>query len=271
MKLPRPLNGKINVEFKKPDTRSIIEVYKKVDAGKIYSAMLSILESGIESIEGEKPELSELKDLPIVSAEFCVTEIFKEYSISSKVENIYKCPRCGYLIKHEENEDEDSRDDILKIPIKYSTNNNPYELNLSKNNTVKIISNDKVTAEFHSFKFRDPTLGDLIRLQSDQTKNDPYKALMKLNYDCLIDVDGHLYEEDFSDDIEQIKNRYLYEIMDFPDIRDFNKISNLFRTYGYQNKIDLICPECEKKFDGRIEWTGFFAYALRSTAMSEGK
>ena len=44
MKLPRPLNGKINVEFKKPDTRSIIEVYKKVDAGKIYSAMLSILE-----------------------------------------------------------------------------------------------------------------------------------------------------------------------------------------------------------------------------------
>lgn len=263
MKLPRPYKVE-KVELKKPDSDTILNVYEKSEQGKIYSAMLHVLEGGIV-----KPV--ELREMPLVSAEVCVTEIFKLYGIETKVENIHTCERCFHKIKHEKTKEHDTRDDIGKIKIKYSSDTTPYELKLPKGNEIIIRNDDKIVAEIHTLFFRDPTIGDMISLQSDNTLKQSSRILKKLYFNCLVDLDGNINDPELDSDIESMKNKFMYELLSFPDIRDFNRIGRLMRTYGYKPDIELVCPECDKEFESRIEWTGFFGYALRSTAKAGGK
>ncbi|TGL39630.1 hypothetical protein EHQ53_14000 [Leptospira langatensis] len=276
MKLPRgfEIEGQIirEAEIKKPDADTILRVVEKAQAGKIYSGMMDLIIGGTESLGSFEPDISIVKKIPLVSAEVLCTEIFKQYAISTKVENLYVCP-FGHRTLHELTKEEDTRDDLSKLKIKYDSGDSlsPYQIDLDSTNEIVVTSDgsDHEAVRIRSLIFRDPTLEDFISIQNDSTQKNPLRALKKVYLNCLIDLDGDVDDEQVhgsEDMIETLKNRYSYELLAFPDIRDLNKVSYLLRTYGYQNEIEVVCGDCGKVFEDRVEWTGFFAYALRSVS-----
>jgi hypothetical protein len=273
MKLPRGFGGITEAEISKPDADTILRVVEKAQAGKIYSAMAECILGGCESIGGIKPEMSIVKQIPLVSAEVLCTEIFKQYAISTKVENLFICP-FGHRNLHELTKDEDTRDDIAKLKIRKDPSGNPvpYEIDLKEGNEIKVYGEDggKVAVLITKLSFRDPTLEDFISIQNDNTQKSPLRALKKVYLNCLVDLDGEI-SDDSGGDLETLKDRYMYELLAFPDIRDFNRVSHALRTYGYQSEIDITCKECGKEFEDRVDWTGFFVYALRSMSKVAGR
>lgn len=276
--LPRGYEFGSEVEIKKPNTDTILQVYDKTESGKIYTAMLALLEGSVASIDGVKPTLAQLKKMPIVSAEVVIVEAFKKYDVPTLVEGVYPCPRCGNKIIHEETKSEDTRDNILDLKIKYdrfddlmkatSENYNYKEayFKLELSDSEKLQFGDDTFV--HGITFRDPTVEDMIDIQNDATLQTPSSQQKKLYFKCIAGID---FLHPSIEDWQVIKNRFMYELVRFDDYRTFDKVSVGLRQYGYYPFIELGCGNCRKVWEAAIDFTGFFVYALRSNLGSQGK
>lgn len=259
MRFPRPFKGITDFEIKKPDTETILEIADKAQSGKNYSSMLALMEGSI--IDGK-----ELRSMPLVNAEYVAREAFRLYEIETKVEGVYECPACRHQNKHWETPDSDSRDDIGNLQVRSCDHDEPYVMELDKGREVAITAlvngERKTVAVLNKYVFRDPTIDDLIKIEMDKTLNTGAKRLNKLFRMILIEVDGIVDSPDL--DVHSIKNRYMNDILNFPDFRDFQKISLLIRTYGLDHFIKIECENCGKNFESAVDFTGFFVSALTS-------
>jgi len=259
MKYPRPWRGNTEFEVKKPDTETILSLADKSGNGRQYSAMLSLLEGSV--VDGK-----DLRFMPLINAEFVVREAFRLYDLETKVEGVYQCPSCRHQNIHREGGDEDNRDDVANLEVYYSEDEKPYELNLSSGREVEIkaiIGGEKRTvAVLNKYVLRDPTLDDLLKIEADKTLDTSTRRLNKLFRMCLIEIDGIVEGADL--DLKTIQNRYQNMILNFPDFRDFQKLSTITRTYGLEHFIAIDCENCGKKFESAIDFTGFFVSALTS-------
>lgn len=266
------------VEIKKPNTDTILQVYDKAEAGKIYSAMLALLEGSVVSLDGVKPTTAMLKKMPIVSAEAVVVEAFRKYNVPTLVEGVYPCPRCGHKVIHEETKDEDTRDDVAKLKVRYDRFNEFMEpitdnYNYTSDYFVLELSDDEKLqfgddTFIHSLTFRDPTVEDLISIQNDTTLKTPSSQQKKLYMSCIAGIE---FMHPTIDDWQTIKNRYLYELVRFEDFRTFDRISLGLRRFGMYPFVEMGCPSCSKVWEAAIDFTGFFVYALRSNLGSKAK
>jgi hypothetical protein len=275
--LPRAYKGGSFVEVKKPNTDTILSVYDKAESGKTYNAMLSLVEGSIENIDGRKPTIEDIRTMPIVSAEYVIIEAFKKYKLPTKVEGVYPCPRCGTKIICEHNKQEDTRDDIVELPIIYDRFNEFMKPNHTgeydyKQDYFKLELSDDEKLQFgddtfiHSITFRDPTLEDLVKIQADATLQTSSSRQKKLYTMCIVDIE---FMHPTIDNWEDIKKRYLYELVRFDDYRTFDKITVGLRRFGFYPFKERGCHNCKKVWESAVDFTSFFVSALRSNLGSQ--
>jgi len=247
MLLPRPFEREL--EIKKPSTNAILDVYEEAKNGKVYNAMLSMLQ-GCVLIDGAKPSTAELKLFPLVNAEYLIVEGFKKFGLPTKVEGVYNCPRigCGTQMILEKTSDSDTRIDISELEVNFSENTNPYEFEIE--HKFKDVEIDKML-------FRDITLGDMIDMSKE--KKSTKQMLNDILYRCLQGL-SFISERDLSE--ANVKNQYRIELFNFENYKDSIRLQKLFRTYGYNLYKEFKCPSCGKEWKQAIDFTGFFVYAL---------
>lgn len=269
MRFPRPWKGRREFELKKPSTATILSLADRAENGKRYASLLALIEGSIETIDGKEP--SELRDMPLINAEYVAREAFRLYKLPTFVEGVYQCPRCGHANIHEEKTGKngtvvsDTRDDVANLEVIFCDHEDPYVLELASGNEVILQNNYngqlKTVAEIRSFVWRDPSISDMMRIESDSSLKDTSRRVNKLYYSCLIDVEGDVHE---GDDFVSLKNKFMYELLDFPDFSDWARIAPLLHQYGMQPFIDVTCERCQKDFTDPIDFTGFFVSALLS-------
>lgn len=267
--LPVSLQNKRKAELKKPDSDTILTIYEKAEQGKYAQALLYLLNGGIQTLDDQKLSLSELKDIPLVSGEYVAKELFKLYKLPTLVEGLYPCPRngCGNRIVHEEGKDFDSRDDIDKLPVNYATSPDYqadwFTLNLDKGDEIVLKSKDEVAAEVTAITFRDPTIGDLMMIENDSSLSSTGSRLRKLYHELIVGAQV-LTIDDRLQDVTVLKNRFPYELVKFNDYRYMQQITVGLRRFGIYPFIEVSCPSCGKQWEAALDFTSFFAYALRS-------
>lgn len=264
MKLPRPiLNTEIfELEIKKPNTDSFLKAAGFARENKFQNAAFAFLDGSIAEINGERPTISQVRNIPLISAELIIKEAFKLYGIDTKVESIHICPRCNYRIINEENEISDTRFDIDDLEVLYSEDSEPYVLHLK--DPIIVEGKKEILLEVTSQTFRDITIGDLIQVENDPTLKTPISQMKKAYYMCLTDMDGRLGPSLVGKDTDALKKMFPFELMSYPDMRDFNSVTKLLRKYGIQNQKQMECPNCNKKFSDKVEFTSFFVSSLLS-------
>jgi hypothetical protein len=269
MRFPRKWKGHSEFELKKPSTATILALADRAENGRRYSSMLALMEGAIESIDGKEPE--DLREMPLINAEYVAREAFRLYKLPTLVEGVYQCPRCNHSNIHEEKTGKkgvvisDTRDDVANLEVVYCNHEDNYTLELAKGNEVVLKNNYngkiETVAEIRAFVFRDPTIADMMRIESDATLKDTSRRVNKLYYSCLVDVDGDVVG---GDDFNGLKNKFMYELLDFPDFGDWARIAPLLHQYGMQPFIDVTCERCQKEFSDPVDFTGFFVSALLS-------
>jgi len=269
LKMPISLQNKRQVEIKKPDSDTILNIYEKAEQGKYAQALLSLMHGGINSIEDTKPSLSDLKNLPLVSAEYIAKELFKLYKLPTLVEGLYPCPRngCGNKVIHEESRDFDSRDDVDKLPVHYAESadyqTDWFTLTFDKGDEIELKHRDEIAAEVSSITFRDPTIGDLIMIENDSSLTSTGSRLRKLYHELIVGA-SVVSIDDRLQDIQTIKNRYPYDLVKYNDYRYMQQITVGLRRFGVYPFIEIVCPSCGKHWEAALDFTSFFVYALRS-------
>lgn len=274
IKLPRGYEFGSVIEIKKPNTDTILHVYDKAESRKVYGAMLALLEGSIEEIDGKKPSTDMIRKMPMVSAEVAIVEALKMYKLPTLLEGVYPCPRCNTKVIHEQTKDEDTRDDICNLPIKYDIDvvggswvdykSGYYTLDLSDEEKLQFGDDTFI----QSITFRDPTIADMMSLENDYTLKTPSAQQKKLYVSCIADIEFmHPEIEDWN----TIKNRYMYELVKFDDYRTFDRITLGLRRFGYHPFIQLGCGNCHKIWESAVDFTGFFVYALRSNLGTKAK
>ena len=256
---PRPWRGHTDFELTKPDTQTILTLADRAQSGKQYSAMLALLEGSVK-------DGADLRYMPLINAEYVVREAFKLYEIDTKVEGVYACPACRHQNIHRESGDQDTRDDVANLEVYFCEHEDPYEMELSKGREVEIWASvegeKKQVALLNKYCFRDPLLDDLLKIESDRSLDTSTKRLNKLFRMCLVDLDGVI--DDASLTVEKIKTRYPDDVLNFPDFRDFQRMSLITREYGLEHFIKIGCENCGKNFESAVDFTGFFVSALTS-------
>jgi len=263
MIFPRPWKGHKEFELQKPDTETILKLGDRAQSGKRYSSLLALLEGSVASIDGDEPK--DLREMPLVDAEYVAREAFRLYDIPTLVEGVYGCERCGHKNIHEETAHGDSRDDVADLDVTFCTHEDLYELELEPGNEVKIIvqenSKSKTIAELNKYTFRDPTMADMLRIESDSSLKDTSRRVNKLYFMCIVDLDGIVSD---GSNVLDLKNRYMFDLLNFPSFNDWMRIAPLLHTYGMNPFIDVTCEKCGKEFSDPIDFTGFFVSALLS-------
>ena len=268
MRFPEPWKGFTSYEVKKPDTNTILNVAEKSESGKSYAAMLAWIEGSIDSVNGERPK--DLKYMPLVNAEVVSRDAFLLYKLPTLVEGIYPCPRCNHLNKHEESSEGDTRDDIAGLETKIADEEPVHELDISENPITIEITREgqkETVAMISKLKFRSPTIDDLLKIETDQTLKTSIRRMKKLYLACMIDMDGTVTD---GETFATLKNKYSYDLLNFPDFRDFDRLTRLFRTYGFNHMVSMSCEACGKEFERPIDFTGFFVSALLSHSRERG-
>ncbi|ATN95046.1 hypothetical protein [Leptospira phage LE4] len=281
MIIPRKSKFGNQVEIKKPDTETILKVFSRSQGGKYATALCTLLEGSIESFEGASIDLPTLKALPLVSAEFIAIKAFELYDLPTKLEGVYQCPRCDFQIIHEEKSDYDNRPDLKEFEIIFDNPEESYEseffkLVLDEENQVVIrvkkSKNDEEETEvatLSEFTFSDITLGTMMEIENDTTLKDSSAHLKKAYYKHLVDVNGSTTEDI---DLDSLKARYGYMIMNFPEVGDFFAISEGMRRFGLQPYVPMCCSNCKKEWEQTVDFASFFVYALRSSqSKNKGK
>lgn len=275
MRFPRPWGGRTEFELKKPSTNTILALADRAQNGRRYASMLALIEGSIDNIDGKEPK--DLRDMPLVNAEYVAREAFRMYKLPTLVEGVYQCPRCSHQNIHEEKTGKgnvilsDTRDDVANLQVIFCDHEDPYELELSSGNEVVLShtenGKDRIVAKLSRFMFRDPTISDMMRIESDASLKDSSRRINKLYYNCLIDVDG---ETTGGEDLPALKSQFLYQILDFPDFSDWSRIAPLLHQYGMQPFIDVTCEKCQKDFQDPVDFTSFFVSALLSQSRTRG-
>lgn len=264
MRFPEPWRGFSTCELKKPDTNTILNVAEKAESGKSYAAMLAWIEGSIETVDGERPK--DLRFIPLVNAEVVSRDAFMLYKLPTLVEGVYPCPRCGALNKHEEGVDSDNRDDIAALQVTCAEEEPKHELDLSES-PIEIYSTvdgkKELVVSIKKLVFRSPTIDDLLKIETDQTLKTSVRRMKKLYMQCMIDFDG---EVTGGEDFNSIKNKYSYDLLNFPDFRDFDRLTHLFRRFGFNHMIAITCEQCSKEYEKPVDFTGFFVSALLSAS-----
>lgn len=265
MRLPRPiLDTEIfEVEIKKPDTDVFLKAAQLARENKFQNAAFCFIQGSITEIDNAPPTIQHLKNIPLVSGEIIVKEAFKLYGVDTKVESVHKCPRCGSMIINEQVEEYDNRFDIDNLEIINSEDGEPYILELV--DPIILNGSKGMLLEIYSQTYRDICFKDLLKVENDPTLKSPISQMKRSYYECLIDLDGKVGAElSMKSDIDSLKKVFPFELLSFPDMRDFNNITKTLRKFGIQNNIDLVCDNCKKKFKDRIEFTSFFVSSLLS-------
>lgn len=259
MRYPRPWKGNTEFELTKPDTETILTLADRAQSGKQYSAMLALLEGSVK-------DGADLRFMPLINAEYVVREAFKLYEIDTRVEGVYGCPACRHQNIHREGSDEDTRDDVGGMEVFFCDHDEPYEMELGKGREVEIWASvdgeKRQVALLNKYSFRDPLIDDLLKIEGDRTLDTSTKRLNRLFRMCLVDLDGVI--DDATLDVEKIKTRYSNDILNFPDFRDFQRMSLITREFGLEHFIKVNCENCGKHFESAVDFTGFFVSALTS-------
>jgi hypothetical protein len=255
MLLPVPyLHGK-EVEIKKISTNTILDVYDIQSKKNKYEALFAMLQGSIETLDGKKPSVSELRLMPMVDVEYIVLEAFKLYGLPTKLEGIYSCPRigCGNRLIHEVKDGNDSRHDLNDFEVKFSSDIPEYKINCEL--TIKSQENEIIIS---SMTFRDFTIGDIIEVMNSGTIKSKINSIL---YATLIDME---FVDNSDLTFEQVKSRYKVSLFNFPKYETITEILNLFRSYGIQLFVKHECNACGKEWNEAIDFTSFFDYALSS-------
>jgi len=224
--------------------------------------MYELLCGGIKTIDGEAPDWNEIRKMPLVSAEVVVRDCFLPYKVNTNIDYIANCVVSGCREKPIK-----GSIDFMDIPIIFSDDEEPYLHEFAdEDDHVVITGNGKEVLRIISETFRDPTIGDFIDCEKDGTLHDKLRFLKKIILKCLVDIDGFAPAEEKLD-FAEIKKRYAYELIKFPNSMDINRIQRKLRTYGLQPKVEFV-GQCGTKDFTRIEIDDFFASALRQ--ISEG-
>jgi hypothetical protein len=272
--LPRPafINTEpvYEVEIKKPSSSAIASAGDDFDNGNAPAAMLTILNDCNISIGDIKnPSRGDVKKLPVVSAEYLIEESFMMFDgMDHKLEAVFGCPTTGcngrVIYREDPNGNYDSRYSLSDLEVITDLKSGEY-ISYTHNlleETSGLWKGEKVL-EVSTMHFRDILLGDQIEVAADQSLQSTVARSNKLLLKALVDIDGDILDrEAVPEDFEKQKNRFGYQILDFPDFRDLPAINKGLRKYRRQKSPVHSCPMCGKKWRQPFDTLSFFFNAL---------
>lgn len=278
IKLPIPVENVGNTaELKKPDTDVILNVAEQAEKGSVFAGMFQLLNGCVTHIGKQKAEPEMIRRMPYVSAEVCMCEAFKLYKIPTKLEGMYRCPRngCNEPIICEENlrGGYDTRDDFNDFEIVYYTgkeySGSNFHLSLAPDERAQYVdAKGENETEVTSHIYRVPVMEDMIEMEMEGRSS--YASFQKgLYYRCLNGgAVANVGESSWS--MEKVKHRYGEDVVRFPDIRTFNRVTLGLRTYGLQPYSIKRCKTCGKEWRQAVDFASFFVSALRSWSSETG-
>ena len=261
MRLPRQYIHGSECEIKKISTNTILDVYDVQAKKNKYEAMLSMLLGSIDTLDGKKPSVSELRLMPAVNVEYAILEAFKLYGLPTKMEGVYSCPRVGChsrIIQEIAKDGSDSRQDLNDLQVLFSDSDEPYKVEFKAGEEVTIKSQENEII-ISSMSFRDFTIGDLIDAMNNTTSI--RSKINQILFSTLVDME---FVDNSNLSFEQVKSRYKISLFNFPRYETVSEILKQFRKYGIQLFIPHVCSSCGKEWEEAIDFTSFFDYALSS-------
>lgn len=270
MELPIPiitnLGNKFNeVEIIKPKASVIADVKKIADTGEIFQSIKVFLGGCIELISGEENSITVKADIknmigmmPYRSAEVCLYKILVLYDPDKDaVEGIYTCPRCGFQLITEFNEDIDTRDYISELNIMYIDQYTDIELELTEPVNIKDKGKDEILESVESMTLRHPTISDCIIAEKKYGATDAIRMQFAMYSEALKQINGKEVDK---------KYRNTYGVYIFENIKDAKKdlgeLNRQISQYGIDPNLTKVCRNCSKEFKVPINMSNFFVSGL---------
>jgi hypothetical protein len=267
MRLPLPIiygSSKFTeVEISQPSGEVIADTEKIIKQGNIYSAIYNFVAGCVTRIIGDREvdKQGEIKticrSLKYKSAEYLyIQALLLVYNNVDYVEGVYVCPRCGEKCIAEETATNDTRDRISDLIINYLEGDDYFELELSENFQIKT-KKDELLYDIKTIGFRHPTMEDYIQACAKHSDRDRIRLQYDVFAKCIESINGQVIDNAF----RSTWGEYIFE--KYKNIRDINKITKEYNSYGYQTKITKHCMFCGKEWQENLNTANFFASALQ--------
>jgi len=267
MKLPLPIiygsSKYTEAEVIQPTGGIIADTAKIIKQGNIYSAIYNFVAGSISRLSGEK-EIDNTNEIRTIcrhlkykSAEYLyIQALLLIYDGVDFVEGVYNCPRCGEQIIAEETSTSDTRDRISDLEINYLETEDYFEIDLSDSFEIKT-KKDELLYDVKTIGFRHATMEDYIQACAKFSDRDRIRLQYDVFSKCIESINGQVIDSTF----RNTWGDYIFE--KYRNIRDINKITKEFNSYGYQTKITKRCMFCGKEWQEHLNTANFFASALQ--------
>ena len=257
MKLPIPfeLNGEAvdDLIVAPPKAGALADVQRLFDDGRSYAAVSSLVASSLVGVEHPKIMV---QAMPYRDAEYLALSAILMISPDDGFEGVYTCPRCGKVIIRELTPDDDTRDFVHELEIKYL--DEPANIVMDLEDEVTFKSGGELIEAISSLEMTHPTMRHCEKAEQMVGSKETMRTQFALYGQALIAVNGIEVNK-------QWKGAFGAMTFERMGTRDIAKLSDLVGEYGMRRTIERTCLSCGKVWMAGVNTSGFFEFALRST------
>lgn len=259
--LPFEVDGVVvrDVEFTRPRGGVIADVQKQASQGDVYSAMALFIAGSLTEVTGDggitAPMKQVAKAMPWQTANWAAVQILLQLGVGDEIDQLWTCPRCG----HRFGTDPDDPVTISNLEIAYADEAERVGAELSYPVEFKDTRSGEVVQAVNSLTLRHATLEDCSKARKSVGQSDPMRLQYAIYANAIEEVNG----ESVSKKWRAEWGAQTFERMDIADLQD---IGGERDKYGYQQTVMVRCPSCDKRFEGIVNLSSFFASGLRGQA-----
>jgi hypothetical protein len=263
----------VEVEVTRPDGGVIADANKLLSEKKYYDAMKVFVSGCITSLKDEEDnEIEDAKRIKLITGkipfkviEDLVIEIAKLMNPDDDgVEGVYKCPmpKCEHKILCQLTEEDDTRDFLsdIKYTCLDDDSDDRKEMLFTFDPPVEIldVSDNQVAETVSNITMRHPTVDDCIRASSKEGYIDEARLQYRIFVEAITKVNGEEVQKKW-------KTRNGMQL--FLSVKNISNISDITtrtsKSFGYDPRVEKVCPSCGKRFKVEIDTASFFYSALK--------
>lgn len=255
--VPIIFNGRAYTEFEKRKLRAgvIADATEQLSKKGDFPGMLTLVSKSLKSLSSSDGDVLEgdfenaIRNAPIQAVEIMALAILTE-GREEGLEQISTCPRCKNQIIYED-EDALMFEDLEILPLVGDP-----EIHIDLEDPIEVKSKGEVIETVTSITFRYPLLKDGIKGSGGASSGSEARRTYAIYAQSIIRLNG--------EDVDsKTRNSWGLFILERMSIDDMEKISEKMRSCGIKKTVGRVCRKCGKKWNDRIDISGFFEEGLQ--------